>query len=211
MAAQPAVFLDRDGTLLREVPYLQSARQAALLPGVAEALGVLHRAGALLIVVSNQSGVARGLLDEGDLLSIQEKVDGILRETGTRLDAWYHCPHHNAVGVPPWRRRCRCRKPHPGLLDRAAEDFEIDWKRSAGIGDDVRDLQAFAARGLATVLVGTGKGRLSRQRLAEAGQDPDLYCAHLGEAVPWILHRTGLGSPPGPVTPDRRRPLRPPF
>jgi len=192
VAGQPTVFLDRDGTLLREVPYLDDPRRAEVLPGVAEALAVLHRSGVLLIVVSNQSGIARGLLDEGDLLAIQERVDRELARAGARVDAWYHCPHHNAVGVPPQRRRCQCRKPRPGLLDRAAEDFTIDWQRSAGVGDDVRDLQAYAARGLPSVLVGTGKGRLTRQRLAEAGQDPDLYCAHFGEAVPWLLRRCGL-------------------
>ena len=197
MSGQPTVFLDRDGTLLREVPYLDSARHAELLPGVTEALAGLHRAGVLLIVVSNQSGVARGLLDEGNLLAIQQRIDERLAAGGARIDAYYHCPHHNYVGVPPQRRRCRCRKPLPGLLERAAEDFEIDWERSAGVGDDVRDLQAFAARSLPSVLVGTGKGRATRQRLAEAGKDPDLYCAHLGEAVPWILRRT-VGKKAGP-------------
>lgn len=192
MPAQPAVFLDRDGTLLREVPYLDSPRQAQLLQGVAEALSVLHRAGVRILVVSNQSGVARGLLDEGVLLAIQQRVDEELALAGARVDAYYHCPHHAHVGVPPQRRRCRCRKPLPGLLERAAEDFDIDWRRSAGIGDDVRDLQAYAAMGIPSVLVGTGKGREARQKLAAAGQDPDLYCAHLGEAVPWLLRRAGL-------------------
>lgn len=192
MAARPTVFLDRDGTLIKEVPYLAAAKQTQLLPGVAEALAGLHRAGAQLIVVSNQSGVARGLLDEGDLLSIQGAIDEALGKLGARIDAYYHCPHHPAVGVPPQRRRCRCRKPLPGLLERAACDFEIDWKRSAGVGDDVRDLQAFAAMELPSVLVGTGKGRRARQRLAEQGKDPDLYVGHLAEAVPWLLHQTGL-------------------
>ncbi|RMH05397.1 MAG: HAD-IIIA family hydrolase [Planctomycetota bacterium] len=187
---QPTVFLDRDGTLLKEVPYLDSARRAELLPGVAEALTTLHQAGLLLIVVSNQSGVARGLLDEGVLLAIQERIDAELAAHGARIDAYYHCPHHNVVGAPPLRRRCRCRKPRPGLLERACEDFVIDLERSAGVGDDVRDLQAYAALGLPGVLVGTGKGRRARQRLAEQGKDPDLYCGHLGEAVPWLLRRT---------------------
>lgn len=192
MAARPTVFLDRDGTLIREVPYLASAEQAELLPGVAEALAGLHRAGAQLIVVSNQSGIARGLLDDGDLLAIQHKIDAGLEALGARIDGFYHCPHHPSVGVPPQRRRCRCRKPLPGLLERAAQDFEIDWERSAGVGDDVRDLQAFAAMKIPSVLVGTGKGRQARQKLAELGKDPDLYAGHLAEAVPWLLHQTGL-------------------
>lgn len=190
MHARPTVFLDRDGTLLREVPYLADVERTELLPGVAEALGMLQRKGLQLIVVSNQSGVARGLLDEGLLVAIQERIDTLLAPSGTRLDGYYHCPHHPSVGVPPERRRCRCRKPLAGLLERAAEDFSIDWERSVGVGDDVRDLQAFAARRLPSVLVGTGKGRSARQKLAELGKEPDLYCAHLAEAVPWILRHT---------------------
>ncbi len=190
MTPRPTVFLDRDGTLLREVPYLSSADRCELLPGVAEALATLHQRGLILIVVSNQSGVARGLLDVGDLLAIQRKIDQHLEPYGAKIDAYYHCPHHPAVGVAPERRRCRCRKPLPGLLDRAAEDFSIEWERSVGVGDDLRDLQAFAAKNLPSVLVGTGKGRASRQKLAELGKEPDLYCAHLAEAVPWILRHT---------------------
>ena len=190
MAPRPTVFLDRDGTLLREVPYLSSAKQTELLPGVAQALATLHQHGLQLIVVSNQSGIARGLLDVGDLVAIQARMDELLEPVGARIDAYYHCPHHPAVGVAPERRRCRCRKPLAGLLDRAAESFEIEWERSVGVGDDVRDLQAFAAKNLPSVLVGTGKGRAMRQKLAEAGKEPDLYCAHLAEAVPWILRHT---------------------
>lgn len=190
MHARPTVFLDRDGTLLREVPYLADVDRTELLPGAAEALGMLQRKGLQLIVVSNQSGVARGLLDEGLLVAIQERIDTLLAPSGTRLDGYYHCPHHPSVGVPPERRRCRCRKPLAGLLERAAEDFSVDWGRSVGVGDDVRDLQAFAARRLPSVLVGTGKGRPARQKLAELGKEPDLYCAHLAEAVPWILRHT---------------------
>lgn len=190
MELRPALFLDRDGTLIREVPYLASDKQVQLLPGVAEALGILRRAGLLILVVSNQSGIARGLLDAGDLLRIQKKISQDLLPTGAAVDGWYHCPHHHGVGVPPERRRCRCRKPLGGLLERAAEDFQVDWERSVGVGDDVRDLQAYAAKRLPSVLVGTGKGRESRQRLAEIGKDPDLYCAHLAEAIPWILRHT---------------------
>jgi len=190
VTGRPSVFLDRDGTLLKEVPYLSRPEKAEILPGVPEALAALSRKGNLLLVVSNQSGVARGLLDEGILLGIQTAVDSILSDFGVTIDAWYSCPHHPSVGVAPQRRRCRCRKPRPGLLERAGEDWEIDWSRSVGVGDDVRDLQAFAAKGMPSVLVGTGKGRMARQKLAESGMDPDLYCAHLAEAVPWILSRT---------------------
>ena len=200
MEPRPALFLDRDGTLIREVPYLASDSGVQLLPGVAEALGVLRRAGLLILVVSNQSGIARGLLDAGDLLRIQRRIEEALAATGAAVDGWYHCPHHHGVGVPPERRRCRCRKPLSGLLDRAAEDFPVDWERSVGVGDDVRDLQAYAAKRLPSALVGTGKGREARQKLAELGKDPDLYCAHLAEAIPWILRHTVQRPPRAPST-----------
>ncbi|MBT3341061.1 MAG: HAD-IIIA family hydrolase [Planctomycetes bacterium] len=190
--AKPAVFLDRDGTILREVPYLSRASKVELLPGVGPGLASLQQAGLLLIVVSNQSGVARGLLDEGNLLASQQETQAQLDEYRVRIDAWYHCPHHPSVGVSPQRRRCHCRKPLDGLLSRAEEDFQIDWEHSAGVGDDVRDLQAFAARDLATVLVATGKGRSAQQKLAEDGKEADLFCAHLGEAAPWILRHANL-------------------
>ena len=190
MAGQPAIFLDRDGTILKEVPYLSTPSKAKLLRGVAETLARLHDAGVLLIVVSNQSGVARGLLNEGDLVNIQKKIESDLKPSGAKITAWYHCPHHNTVGIQPQRRRCRCRKPLPGLIEMALADFDIDLERSAGVGDDVRDLQAFAAIGIPAVLVGTGKGRIARQKLAEQGRDPDLYCAHLAEALTWMLRQT---------------------
>ena len=187
MPVQPTVFLDRDGTILTEVSYLSDASRTELLPGVAQELATLQKNGIQLIVVSNQSGIARGLLDEGDLVDIQNKIDALLQSYGVRIDGYYHCPHHPEVGVAPERRRCQCRKPHGGMLDIAAQDFDIDWQCSVGVGDDVRDLQAFAAKDMPSVLVGTGKGRAMRQKLAEMGKEPDLYCAHLAEAIPWII------------------------
>ncbi len=182
----PALFLDRDGTLIEEVPYLSQPSKTRVLSGIPEALAILQKAGFLLFVISNQSGVARGLLDEGGLLQIQAEIDRQLAKAGARIDAYYHCPHHPAVGIPPQRRRCRCRKPQPGLLDQAASDFDVDWSRSAGVGDDLRDLQAFAARDIPAVLVGTGKGRQTRQKLAESKMEPALFVGHLPEAVPWL-------------------------
>jgi D-glycero-D-manno-heptose 1,7-bisphosphate phosphatase len=187
MPAKPTVFLDRDGTILKEVSYLSDTSRTELLPGVAQALAAFQQYGIQLIVVSNQSGIARGLLDEGDLVNIQNEIDHLLKPYGVRIDGYYHCPHHPEVGVAPERRRCQCRKPHGGMLDVAAQDFEIDWQHSVGVGDDVRDLQAFAAKDMPSVLVGTGKGRAMRQKLAEMGKEPDLYCAHLAEAIPWVI------------------------
>jgi D,D-heptose 1,7-bisphosphate phosphatase len=132
MHAQPTVFLDRDGTILTEVSYLSDASRTELLPGVAQALATLQKNGIQLIVVSNQSGIARGLLDEGDLVDIQNEIDALLQPYGVRIDGYYHCPHHPEVGVAPERRRCQCRKPHGGMLDIAAQDFDIDWQCSVG-------------------------------------------------------------------------------
>ena len=194
MTAKPTVFLDRDGTILKEVPYLADLDRVQLLPGVGQALSIFKKHEIQTIVVSNQSGVARGLLDEGKLWQIHTKIDEELATYGAHIDAYYHCPHHSEVGVPPDRRRCKCRKPRGGMLDTAAEDFEIDWQKSVGIGDDIRDLQAFASKAIPSVLVGTGKGREMRAKLAQIGKEPDLYCAHLAEAIPWVLHKCGINK-----------------
>ncbi|MDP6741199.1 MAG: HAD family hydrolase, partial [Planctomycetota bacterium] len=121
-----AVFLDRDGTLNREVNYLADPAQLELLPGVAEGLSRLARAQWLLCVVTNQSGVARGLVSEEVLNEIHGRLREMLASEGAHLDWIGHCPHHPEHGPPALRRACDCRKPEPGLLLRAAAELDID-------------------------------------------------------------------------------------
>ena len=184
---RPAVFLDRDGTLNVEVDYLADPDALVLLPGVGRALAGLQRAGHLLVVVTNQSGVARGLFDEGTLGEIHAALARALAEFGVVLDHVGYCPHHPLIGTPPYRTVCDCRKPRPGLLRAAAEELPIDLGRSWVVGDSARDLEAGAALGLPGILVSTGKGRQAAQRLTDGGH-PAKHCVKdLAAAAALIL------------------------
>jgi D-glycero-D-manno-heptose 1,7-bisphosphate phosphatase len=186
-----AVFLDRDGTLNVEVDYLSSPDGLVLLPGVTAALQRLREAGFLLCVVTNQSGVARGIFDEETLHRIHERLGELLAADGARLDSIGYCPHlpvdpRANEGLAPYRRACRCRKPLPGLLEDAAQRFDIDLARSFTVGDSLRDLEAGAALGVRGVLVRTGKGA-SEERLALATGRPVHAVDDLAAAAEWIL------------------------
>lgn len=151
---RPAVFLDRDGTINVEVDYLRDPGDVQLLPGAAAAIARLGAAGFACVVVTNQSGIARGLLDEARLAEVHARLEELLADEGARLDATYHCPHHPNFGnAPP----CDCRKPLPGMLRRAAEELGLDLSRSYIIGDSPRDLEAGAALDVPGYLVESGK------------------------------------------------------
>lgn len=170
-----------------EVDYLADPEGLVLLPGVGQALAALQQSGYLLAVVTNQSGVARGLFDEGTLDEIHAALASALAAFGVVLDHVGYCPHHPDHGAPPYRRDCDCRKPAPGLLRVAAEELDIDLERSWVIGDAARDLQAGAALGLPGILVSTGKGRDQAQRLTASGHAPEHYVPDLAAAVAVIL------------------------
>jgi len=183
---RPAVFLDRDGTIVREVDYLRSVRNLRLLPGAAEAIRRLNRAGYAVVIATNQSGIARGLLTEDDLKGIHGTLIQRLAKRGARIDAIYYCPHHPEAPVERYRRRCRCRKPQSGMLARAARDLELDLARSVAVGDSARDIEAGRRSGCRTVLVRTGYGAEAEADLREA---PDHIASNLSEAASWILRR----------------------
>lgn len=146
-APRPAAFLDRDGTIVRDVGYARHADELQLLPGVRDAMQQLRAAGYLLIVITNQSGIGRGLLTEADYQSQVARLDEMLGESA-RPDAHYHCPHHPTDAVEPYKKDCDCRKPKPGLFLRAAADWNINIHRSIAIGDNARDLEAARAAGV---------------------------------------------------------------
>jgi D-glycero-D-manno-heptose 1,7-bisphosphate phosphatase len=154
-----AVFLDRDGTLVDELGFLRRARDVRLVPGAAAGVRLLNQAGWLTVVVTNQSGIARGLLDECDLAEVHARLSELLAREDAHLDAILHCPHHPEEGEPPLRCACACRKPAPGLLLEAARRFALELGACWIVGDSLRDLEAGARAGLAGgVLVLTGKG-----------------------------------------------------
>ena len=155
---RPAVFLDRDGTLIEEVNYLAHPDQVRLIPGAAEAVARLNRAGWPVVVVTNQAGVARGYFPEDRIAVVHSHLAGLLAAFGARVDAFYHCPHHPTEGVGQYRVVCECRKPRPGMLLAASAELRLDLARSWVVGDKLCDLAAGAAAGCVTLLVRTGHG-----------------------------------------------------
>lgn len=173
-----AVFLDRDGTLNIEKEYLFRIEEFEFVPGAVEAIRLLNRAGLLVVVVTNQSGIARGYYGEADLRRLHRHVDALLAAEGARVDAWYHCPHH-PDGREPYRQQCDCRKPLPGMLRLAAREHGIDLAASWMVGDKAADVAAGLAAGCRSLLVLTGYGVQERERVP--GDVP--CCTDILEAV----------------------------
>ena len=190
MTSRPAVFIDRDGTLTDEVGYVNHPSRLRLLPRSAEAIRRLNAAGVPAVVVTNQAGLARGYFTEDVLTAVNDRLVAQLAEAGARLDGIYVCPHHPTEGEPPYRARCECRKPKPGLLRRAAEELGLDLARSAMIGDKPSDLVPGREVGAAAVLVLTGYGRGEWEyRRQHFEVKPDHVADDLLDAVEWILGR----------------------
>jgi len=152
---RPAIFLDRDGTINVEKNYLYRFEDWEWIPGAQAAIARLNRAGFLVVVVSNQAGIARGLYTEQDVMSLHERVLVDLYGNGGNIDAFYYCPHHPEHGG---NRACDCRKPRPGMLLEAARALNIDLAKSWMIGDKLIDLLAARVAGVKGVLVQTGYG-----------------------------------------------------
>jgi len=193
---RPAVFLDRDGTLITELGYLGDPDALELVPGAGAALALLGRAGFARVVVTNQSGIARGLFGERDLERVHARLREALAAEGGGLELVLSCPHHPAIGAPPWRRVCPCRKPEPGLILEAARRLDLDLGRSWIVGDSARDLEAGRRAGVGhRVLVLTGKGAATRASLSPAELDDVVVVADLGAAARFIARAVAGGAP----------------
>jgi D-glycero-D-manno-heptose 1,7-bisphosphate phosphatase len=158
-----AVFIDRDGTINEEKEYLYRTEDFVFIPGAPQAIRLLNDAGFLVIVVTNQSGVARGYYTEEDVHLLHRYVATQLEQEGARVDGWYYCPHHPS-GRGSYALPCRCRKPLPGMLLEAAGRFGIDLESSVMIGDKLVDVEAGRAAGCRPVLVRTGYGSEEEHR-----------------------------------------------
>jgi D-glycero-D-manno-heptose 1,7-bisphosphate phosphatase len=155
-----AVFLDRDGTIIEEAEYLADPHGVVLLPGAAEALRELSAAGYPLVVVTNQSGIARGLYSEDEFRAVQARLDAALAERGVQLDAVLHCPHH-----PDFTGPCDCRKPALGMYRQAQEALGLDLAASIYAGDRLSDVLPALETGGAGYLVRTGYGTVEAERV----------------------------------------------
>ena len=175
-------LLDRDGTIIAERHYLADPEQVLLLPGAAAGLRWLARAGVGLVVITNQSGLGRGLFDQDALAAIHERMRGLLAAEGVFLDAIYVCPHAPADG-------CWCRKPRPGLLYQAACDWHFNARTAFVIGDKACDIEAGAAVGATTFLVRTGYGAATAARRQATS---DYLVADLADAAQIITRLADL-------------------
>jgi D,D-heptose 1,7-bisphosphate phosphatase len=189
----PAAFLDRDGTIIEDPGYLGDPDKIEFLAGAHEALRALRQAGYRVIVLTNQAGVARGILTETDVQQVNERLQALLSTAGVPVDAVYYCPHHADAGPPEYRLDCPCRKPGPGMVEQACRDFRLDVSRSVIIGDHGSD--AAVARsfpGMRGILVGTGHGaeQIAKVR-SGAAAPPDHIAEDLRAAVAWFLGGAG--------------------
>jgi D-glycero-D-manno-heptose 1,7-bisphosphate phosphatase len=193
MKARFGVFLDRDGTVTEEIGYVNDANRLRLIPSSAEAISLLNRKGIPAILATNQAGVARGYFKEEMIGACHDRLEEMLAALGARLDAIFYCLHHPNVGEPPYRSDCNCRKPKPGMLLKAAEEFSLDLSRSYVIGDKASDLEVAEAVGAHPLLVKTGYG-LGEIELYKGKWkvEPEGLFINLFEAVSYIIEKEEL-------------------
>ena len=182
----PAVFLDRDGTMIEDVGYLDALDRIDVFPWTVDAIRMLNRAGFLVVVVTNQAGIARGLFTEAFVQETHRHLEARLEAGGARVDAYYYCPHHPDGTVAAFTRRCDCRKPGPGMIAQAAADLGLDPARSFVVGDTWLDVGLARAAGARGILVRTGKGAELEAR-PPAGVAADAGVDNLAAAASWII------------------------
>jgi D-glycero-D-manno-heptose 1,7-bisphosphate phosphatase len=179
-----AIFLDRDGTINEEVGYLCSFAQLVLIPQALPAIKLINASGMKSIVVTNQSGVARGYFTATFVDEVHRQIQEMLLPYQAHLDAFYFCPHH-PEGLGSYRQECGCRKPEPGMLLAAARELGINLEQSYLIGDTGKDMQAAVNAGVKAVLVRTGYGREAETECSEIV--PHHVADDILEAVKWIM------------------------
>jgi D-glycero-D-manno-heptose 1,7-bisphosphate phosphatase len=181
-----AVFVDRDGTLVEESGYLDRLERLVWFPYTVDVIRLLNDAGFAVVVITNQAGIARGIVPEEVVAEVHAAMSERLAAGGARIDAYYYCPHYRAGLVEQYVRECDCRKPKPGLFTRAAADLDLDLTRSFMVGDRWHDIAAGRAVGARTVLVRTGLGAKEAAR-PQAGATADAVVDTLADAAAWIL------------------------
>ena len=179
-----AVFLDRDGTINEEMGYINHVSRFKIFKFVPEAIKILNNAGYLVIVVTNQSGLARGYFDENLINMLHASLLKKVQKKSAKIDAIYFCPHHPTEGIQKYRINCDCRKPKPGMIKQAQKEFDINLNKSIMIGDRYKDVEFGKQLGLKTImlLTGYGLGEYTFQRHLW-NEQPDLVCNNLLEAA----------------------------
>ena len=183
MKKNTAVFLDRDGTINEEVGYLDSLDKLKLYPNSFEAIRLINESKMLVVVITNQSGVARRYFDENFVMTVHLRINEILQGKGTYVDRFYYCPHHPTEGKGHYLKSCGCRKPEPGMLIRASEELDIDLARSYMVGDAAKDIELAERVGAKGILVKTGYGK----EVASSDTKPAYIAEDILDAVKWIM------------------------
>ena len=185
-----AVFLDRDGTINEEVGYLKSLDMLKVIPGAGAAIRRLNAAGFKVVIITNQSGVARGYFPESLVHEAHALLTATLRKDGATIDGIYYCPHHPTAGNSKHTIPCDCRKPATGLMDRAARDLGIDLKQSFMVGDKWSDIELGHRAGARSILVRSGfaPDDAGNERPSHV-EDPDFTAHDLAEAADWIIEK----------------------
>ncbi len=193
---RPAVFLDRDGTINEQMGYINHISRFRLLPGIGAAIARLNQAQLPVVMVSNQSGLARGYFPATLLDAVHDRMHALLARDDAHLDGMYICPHHPEAVIPKYRKQCDCRKPAPGLLFRAAADLNLDLRQSFMVGDRWSDVECGQRAGAYSILVltGYGRGEYLYLRNRVACSPPTLVAENLDQAVTWILQQAQVGG-----------------
>jgi len=188
---RPAVFLDRDGTMVHDVGYLSRLEDLHWFPWSIDAIRLLNRAGFLVCVTTNQGGVGLGFYPEAFVHRVHDEMASHLRAAGGRVDGWYYCPHHPQAVIDTLRVACDCRKPGPGMIRKAQADFAVDLSRSFVVGDKAADIGMATGVGAQGVLVRTGYGEVELGRHDGVMPGAAFVATELMEAAEWILRQSG--------------------
>jgi D,D-heptose 1,7-bisphosphate phosphatase len=186
MVNRPAVFLDRDGTLLEEAGYLDRLERLVFFPYSVDAVRLLNHGGFAVVIVTNQAGIARGIFKESFVAEAHRHIADRLALGGACIDGFYYCPHHPDAVIEALRQDCDCRKPRPGMFTRAARELGLDLAKSFVVGDRWHDLEAGQRVGARGILVRTGYGR-TEEASPKPGVQPAAITDNVMEAVSWIL------------------------
>jgi D-glycero-D-manno-heptose 1,7-bisphosphate phosphatase len=191
IGSKQAVFCDRDGVIVRDVEYLSDPAKIEILEGVPRAVSLLKEHSFLVVVVTNQSGVARGFFPEHAVHQINKTINMLLSVQGASIDSFYYCPHHAQGVIAQYRLECECRKPKPGMLLRAAGELGIDLRRSLMVGDKISDIAAGKSAGTRSVLIDAGV----HATLLNDEVGADWIGSNLLEAAQWIVSQTHQNRP----------------
>jgi D-glycero-D-manno-heptose 1,7-bisphosphate phosphatase len=193
-AARPAVFLDRDGTMVHDAGYLGRLDDLRWYPWTIDAIRLLNRAGFLVFVVTNQGGIGLGLFTAAFVDTLHAAMADVLGAGGAHVDGWFYCPHHPQSESPVLREDCLCRKPGPGLVRQAEAAFTLDLARSFVVGDKMSDVELGTGVGARGILVRTGYGEAIAQERGGTVPEAAFVAADLMEATAWLLAESRSGE-----------------